>query len=99
MYQLQEELGCVYQKNEEDVVTYANRVKILGKQILEAHKNTETGFSDQNIKASLEKDMCKCFIRGLKPEIETRTKNNEKFKCTGYGSQRSKNRKRIAIDD
>jgi len=24
------------------------------------------------ISASLEKDMCKCFIRGLKPEIEQR---------------------------
>jgi len=36
VYQLQGELG-VYQKNEEDV-TYANRVKLLGKQILEAQK-------------------------------------------------------------
>jgi len=35
-YQLQGELGSIYQKNEENVVTYANRVKLLGKQILEA---------------------------------------------------------------
>jgi len=76
VYQLQGELGCVYQKNEEDVVTYANRVKILGKQILEAHKTSGTGLSDQNIKGSLEKDMCKCFIRGLKPEIEHRITRN-----------------------
>ena len=40
MHQLQGELGCIYQKNEEDVVTYANRVKILGKQTLEAHKTS-----------------------------------------------------------
>jgi hypothetical protein len=32
VYQLQGELGCIYQKNGEDVVTYANRVKSLGKQ-------------------------------------------------------------------
>ncbi|KYN30081.1 hypothetical protein ALC57_00458, partial [Trachymyrmex cornetzi] len=60
----------------EDVITYANRIKILGKQILEAHRNSETGFSDQNIKASLEKDMCKCFIRKLKPKIEQRIARN-----------------------
>jgi len=35
VYQLQGELDSFYQKNEEDVVIYANRVKILGKQILE----------------------------------------------------------------
>ena len=43
VYQLQGELGCVYQKNEEDVVTYTNRVKFLGEQILEAQKTREPG--------------------------------------------------------
>lgn len=76
VYQLQGELGSVYQKTEEEVVTYANRVKILGKQILEAYKNSGAGPASQNIKASLEKDMCKCFIRGLKPEIEQRIARN-----------------------
>jgi len=76
VYQLQGELGSIYQKNEEDVVTYANRVKILGKQILEAYKISGNTLPSQNIKASLEKDMCKCFIRGLKPEIEQRITRN-----------------------
>lgn len=76
VYQLQGELGCIYQKNEEDVITYANRVKILGKQILEAYKNTGNTLPNQNIKGSLERDMCKCFIRGLKPEIEQRIARN-----------------------
>ena len=31
---------------------------------------------DQNVKVSLEKDMCKCFIRGLKSEIEHRIARN-----------------------
>jgi len=31
--------GSIYQKNEEDVVTYVNRVKILGNQILEGIQN------------------------------------------------------------
>lgn len=70
--QLQGVLECVYQKNEEDVVTYANRVKMLSKQILEAYRSTIQFLPDQNIKKSLEEDMCKCFIRGLKPEIKQR---------------------------
>ncbi|KAL6417228.1 hypothetical protein ACFW04_011500 [Cataglyphis niger] len=76
VYQLQGELGCIYQKNGEDVVTYANRVKMLGKQILEGYKGAGSTLLDQNIKASLEKDMNKCFIRGLKPEIEQRIARN-----------------------
>ena len=72
IYQLniyQRELGWVHQKGAEDVVMYANRVKILRKQILEAYQNSENILSDQNIKDSLERDMCKCFIRRLKPDI------------------------------
>ena len=71
-YQLQGELGSVYQKKDEDVITYANRVKNLGKQILETYRNPSTSTVDQIVKISLEKDMCKCFIRGLKPELEQR---------------------------
>ena len=82
IYQLQGELGCIYQKNEEDVVTYANRVKLLGKQILEAHTNSGNVLPGQNIKASLERDMCKCFIRGLKPAIEQRVTRNLDVQAT-----------------
>jgi len=39
------------------VVTYANRIKILGKQILKAYNVSGNTFPGQNIKASLEKDM------------------------------------------
>jgi len=38
---LQRELGSIYQKNEEDIVTYTSRVKILRNQILEAYKISE----------------------------------------------------------
>ena len=37
---------------------------------------------DQNIKGSLERDMSKCFIRGLKPEIEQRIARNLDVKAT-----------------
>ncbi|EZA46440.1 hypothetical protein X777_00157, partial [Ooceraea biroi] len=81
-YQLQKELGNIYQKNEEDVVTYANRVKFLEKQILEAYRSTSNPQTDPNIKVSLEKDMAKCFIRGLKPEIEQRIARNLDVQAT-----------------
>jgi len=32
-------------------------------------------------------------------ETRNRTKNNEKFKRTGYGGRRSRNRKKTATDD
>jgi len=54
----------------------ANQVKILEKQILEAYKISGNTLSNQNIKASLEKNMCKCFITGLKLEIEQRITRN-----------------------
>lgn len=82
VYQLQGELGSIYMKNEENVVTYANRVKMLGKQILEAYKNSGNIQPDHNIKQSLEKDMIKCFIRGLKPEIEQRINRNSDVQAT-----------------
>jgi len=70
---LQGELDSIYQKNEEDVVTYTNKVKILGKQIL---KDPGNFLSNQDIKLPLEKNMCKYFIRGLKPKIEQRIARN-----------------------
>lgn len=76
IYQLQGELGRIYQKSDEDVITYANRVKFLGKQILETYKTTEGPAIDLNIKQTIENDMNRCFIRGLKPEIEQRITRN-----------------------
>ena len=42
----------------------------MGKQILKAHKEIRKFSPNQDIKLPLEKDMYKCFIRGLKSEIE-----------------------------
>jgi len=43
---------------------------------MKVHKNSQNVFPDQNIKPSLERNMCKCFIRGLKPEIGQRITSN-----------------------
>jgi len=42
----------------------------MGKQILKAHKEIRKFSPNQDIKLPLEKNMYKCFIRGLKSEIE-----------------------------
>lgn len=72
IYQLQGELGRIYQKDDEPVITYANRIRDIGKQILEEHRRSNDGTTDRNYKTVLEKDICKCFIRGLRSEIEQR---------------------------
>jgi len=48
-YQLQGELSRIYQKNEKDIITYANWVKILGKQIMKVHKISGNVLSNQSI--------------------------------------------------
>ncbi|KAL0128585.1 hypothetical protein PUN28_003740 [Cardiocondyla obscurior] len=71
------ELGRIYQKNEEDVITYANRVRLLGNRIMDVHKRMIDDYAQlTEIRNSLEKDVCKCFIRGLKSEIEQRVKRD-----------------------
>lgn len=54
----------------------------MGKQILEAYLSTGNALPEQNMKDSLERDMSKCFIRGLKPEIEQRITRNLDVKAT-----------------
>jgi hypothetical protein len=98
VYQLHGELGCVYQKNEENVITYANRVKLLGKQILEAYEISGNALFDKNIKTSLEEDMCKCFVKGLKPEIEQRTAKNLGVRETIADALRIERELRAMID-
>lgn len=82
VYQLQGELGSIYQKDEEDVISYASRIKTLGKQISDAYQYLEKVLPDENIKMSLEKNMCECFIRGLKPNIEQRITRNVNIEDT-----------------
>lgn len=92
---MQGELGRIYQKNE-DVITYANSVKLLGKQILEACKSHTP--PDQNIKASLERDMSKYFIRGLKPEIKQRIARDLSVQETVSDALRIKRELRLITD-
>lgn len=72
IYQLQGELGSIFQKPEESVVAYANRVRDLGFQILEAYESENNAPADAAFKRNTTASLPPCFIQGLKPEIEAR---------------------------
>lgn len=54
----------------------------MGKQILEAYKTWGNSSVDQNVKTSLKKDISRCFIKGLKSEIEQRIARNQNVQET-----------------
>lgn len=71
VYQVQGKLGSVYQKEHEDVISYANRVRDLGKRVLSAYTN-EHGTVTKVFRDSTDESIKLSFIRGLKPDIESR---------------------------
>lgn len=76
LFQLQDELRQIYQNDHESVLSYANRIKAIKKDILETYSTPNNGIIDHVSKISLEKAVCTSFIIGLKPEIEKRIKRN-----------------------
>lgn len=68
VYEAQGRLAYLCQKKDEKVVTYANRVRELGKRILDAQKR-ETGQVTQEFRNSVEKHLKTSFLRGLNKEI------------------------------
>ena len=65
------EIGNEFQDNNEAVITFANRIRMLGERILEA-KKLEGGTLTEAFKTSIQSNMVDCFKAGLKPEIEHR---------------------------
>ena len=82
VYQLQGELGNIYQWDSEKVISYATRVRELGEKILDAHKANNNDRIDVNFQAALDSDIRDCFLRGLKTEIESRLQGEHNFKDT-----------------
>lgn len=75
MYQLQGELGTSYQKKDESVIGYANRLRDTAQQILEAYEYERDRAADDAFMEDTEKSVVSCFLHGLKPEIEQRLAN------------------------
>jgi len=68
VYEAQGRLAYLYQKKDEKVAAYANRVRELGKRILDAHKR-ETGQISLEFRDSINKHSKTSFLRGLNREI------------------------------
>lgn len=68
VYEAQGRLAYLYQKKDEKVVAYANRIRELGKRILDAQKR-ETGEISIEFQNSIEKHLKTSFLRGLNKEI------------------------------
>ena len=72
IYQLQGELGRVFQGVNEAVLAYANRVKEIGNRICEAYETANDGAMGDGFKTRLDLDLVDCFIRELLPDIENK---------------------------
>lgn len=78
-YQLQGELGRIFQAENEGVLAYSNRVKDLGNKIYELHESTHNEPLTAEFKKNLDDDVVDCFARGLKTEIENKLTTGQKF--------------------
>lgn len=78
--QLQAELGGTYQKEDEMVLTYSNRILEIGNKILQAYKHAHEGEVGNDFIASNEEMMIECFTNGLKEKIEERMEKKGSIK-------------------
>ena len=75
--QLLGELGPEFQKDHENVITYANRIRDIGTRILEARSIENRGLIGPNFRAPKENTLIDSFKKGLKFELEQRLENKE----------------------
>jgi len=68
IYEAQGRLAYLYQKKDKKVAAYANRVRELGKRILDAHKR-ETGQISLEFRESIDKHLKTSFLHGLNREV------------------------------
>lgn len=74
--QLIGELGREYQREGESVLSFANRIRGIGRKILENKKLTAEGLTS-SFRKSTEDNIAECFRQGLLPSIEQRLGNSE----------------------
>ena len=76
VHQLLGEMRNEYQRDNETVISFVNRIRDLGRRIIETQR-VNTGNIEARFKASIESNSVECFKRGLKTEIEQRIENAE----------------------
>lgn len=69
VYEAQARLAYICQKDDERISAYANRVRDIGKRIIDAQKR-QSSIISQDFKDSIEEHLKVCFLRGLNPEIK-----------------------------
>ena len=74
IHQLLGEMGSEYQRDHETVISFANRIRDLGRRIIETQR-VNTGNIDNAFRTSIENNCIECFKRGLKPKVEHRLEN------------------------
>lgn len=79
IYQLQGELGGIYQEANEKVLAYAVRIKEIVNKILDFHKMSNSRQVDTSFENSLARDITDCFLHGLKAESESRFSRQRAF--------------------
>ena len=67
-------MGSEYQRDHETVISFANRIRDLGRRILETQR-VNTGSIDNAFRTSIENNCIECSKHGLKLEAEQRLEN------------------------
>lgn len=70
--QLMGELGSIFQKETENTIAFAAKIKKKAKEILETRKLSGDGANNEEFQTSLKECCLTSFLNGLKPEIEQR---------------------------
>ena len=81
-YQLQGELGNIYQWDNEKVISKVTRPRELGEQILDAHEINKNGRIVKKFQAHFNNDVRDFFLRWLKTEVESRLQGINNCKDT-----------------
>lgn len=69
VYEAQARLAYICQRDDEKVSSYSNRVREIGKHIIDAQKRQSNGIS-RDFEKAMEEHLKICFLRGLNPEIQ-----------------------------
>lgn len=72
-------LGSAVQREGEDVINFANRIRELGSRIIDAYRyeNAPTATVLAEFNTETNRNMITCFKRGLQPRLEHRMQNNQ----------------------
>ena len=67
-------MGNEYQRDNETVISFANRIRDLGRRIIETQRVNVSNI-EMVFRTSIKNNSVECFKRGLKQEVEQRLEN------------------------